>query len=221
MLSMGQSKAHHIPSTSRKRAGFSFYTLLCYLVKIFTIFLIAIGIVVLALWLIYQPETIKVSAVSASLSRFNLSSSSDHLAHNLTVGLSFRNPNRKYSIYYERVEAEAWYDGGNLQIGDLGLPRMFQGRKSTMPVRVNFDGGTAVAGRERQEVKQSYDREKAEGFFYFNLRFYLTVRLKMVVVKSVKFKPDVNCYLRIPATFNASAIVAGFNSTKCDVKSFS
>ncbi|KAG0489691.1 hypothetical protein HPP92_006554 [Vanilla planifolia] len=206
---------------SRGRESFNFYKLLCFSFKVFTLFLIFVGIIVLALWLIYQPLSIKVYANDASLLRFNLSSTGEKLAHNLTVELSFRNPNRKYSIYYERMDAQAWYAGGIQQIGSVGFPQLYQERKSTIPVRLGIEGESAVAAGNMEQVRQSYNREKGEGFFYVRVKIYATVRLKMIVVKSVKFKPDLDCFLRIPALFNATSTAAGFHPTECDVNNFS
>lgn len=197
------------------KCNLDLYSLLCTITKIITIFLIIIGIIVLALWLIYQPQSIKVYAESASLSTFNLSlfENSTLLAYDLAINFTFRNPNRKYSIYYQRLEAQALY--GGYQIGFMGFPPLRQKRKNTMPVTVRFEGRTAT------EAGDSYNREKGQGFFNVRVRMYATVRLKMIVVESVKFKPDVDCDLRIPAPGNSTSSAAGFVRTECDVNNFS
>lgn len=195
---------------------FDAYTLLCTFTKIATIFIIIIGIIVLVLWLVYQPQSIKIYAESASLSTFNLSGSL--LTYDLAVNFTFRNPNQKYSIYYQRLHAQAFY--GKYQIGFMDFPRLHQKRKNTMPVEMRFEGREAVIAGDGSAV-QSYNQEKAGGFFSVRLKMYVTVRLKMVLVKSVKFKPDVDCYLSIPAPGNATSLAAGFARTECDVNNFS
>ncbi|KAK8921329.1 hypothetical protein KSP39_PZI020896 [Platanthera zijinensis] len=162
-----------------------------------TIILIIIGIAVVALWLIFQPQSLKARAVAASLTTFNLSGPGEGvLGYNLTVKLAFRNPNTKYSMYYERIQM----------------------RKSTMPVSMRFLGAENVTG---DSVKRTYGREKGEGFFYVSVRVYTTVRLKMVLIKSVKFKPYIDCLLRMPVPANATSLAAGFAATQCDVRNFS
>ncbi|KAL0928842.1 hypothetical protein M5K25_000766 [Dendrobium thyrsiflorum] len=197
------------------KCNFDAYSLLCTITKIITIFLITIGIIVLALWLIYQPQSIKIYADSAELSTFSISlvDNKSLLAYDLAVNFTFRNPNRKYSIYYERIEARALYAG--YQIGSIGYPPLRQQRKDSMPVIARFDGRTAT------EAADSYNREKAEGFFHVRVKMYVTVRLKMIVIESVKFKPDVDCDLRIPAPGNSTSLAAGFVGTECDVNNFS
>ncbi|PKA51687.1 Putative syntaxin-24 [Apostasia shenzhenica] len=201
-----------------RRSGGAYYVL-CLLFRIITALIIAVGIVVLILWLVYNPESPKVFAESASLSRFALSGAGNGtLAYNLTVALSFRNPNKKYSFYYKSVVAEAFYDG--YQIGRTTFHRLHQGRKSTMPLGMKFEGETpAIAGDSG--LQGVYNREKGGGFFYVSLKIYATIRLKMIVVESVKFRPEVDCYLRIPAPANATSLAAGFARTECDVNGFS
>ncbi|XP_020594242.1 NDR1/HIN1-like protein 2 [Phalaenopsis equestris] len=195
--------------------NFDVYSLLCTITKVTTVFLIIIGVIVLALWLIYQPQSIKVYAESASLSTFNLSVVDNNtlLAYDLAVNFTFRNPNRKYSIYYERVDVQALY--GGYQIESMRLSPLRQQRKSSMPVGVRFEG------RRETAAGDNYGREKGEGFFRIRVKMYVTVRLKMIVVESVKFKPDVDCDLRVPAPGNSTSLAAGFVGTDCDVSNFS
>ncbi|KAG0499983.1 hypothetical protein HPP92_000055 [Vanilla planifolia] len=197
------------------------YSLICFFFKIFTTILIVVGIVVLALWLIYQPQSIKVYADTAVLSVFNLSNSGNHssLTYNLTLTLSFRNPNRKYDTNYERLNADASYSN-HLHLSSVALPRFRQNRKSTTLVSTRFEGRAEVPPGDRR-VEEAFGRERDEGFFGIRIRMYATLRLKMVVVQSVKFKPDVDCYLRIPSPTNATSLTAGFHSVECDVYNFS
>ncbi|KAK8928180.1 hypothetical protein KSP39_PZI017985 [Platanthera zijinensis] len=199
---------------------FDAYSLICAFTRITTIFIIIIGLIVLALWLIYQPQSIKVFAETASLSTFNLSAAGNDslLTYNVAVNFTFRNPNRKYSIYYERLDAQAFY--GAYRIGSMVFPRIYQRRKDTMPVSMALEGRVVVASGD-ESVAGSYSRAKGEGFFNVRVKMYVVVRLKMVVVKSVKFKPDVDCDLWIPAPGNATSLAAGFARTKCDVNNFS
>ncbi|KAK8971055.1 hypothetical protein KSP40_PGU016060 [Platanthera guangdongensis] len=211
-----------IPSNSTpssRSKDFSAYTILCIAFKMMTIILIIIGIAVVTLWLIFQPQSLKARAVAASLTTFDLSGPGDSiLGYNLTVRLTFRNPNAKYNMYYERMQAQAIYNR-QLLLATAHFPRMHQPRKSTMPVSMRFLGVENVTGDSA--VKRNYGREKGEGFFYVSIRVYTTVRLKMVLIESVKFKPYVDCLLRLPVPTNATSLAAGFTATQCDVRNFS
>lgn len=81
-----------------------------------------------------------------------------------------------------------------------------------------FEGRTLVIG---DTVRSTFDREKGEGWFYIDLKMYLKVRLKMLIVQSVEYRPDVSCSLRLPAPGNSTSAAAGFAVTDCNVDSFS
>ncbi|KAH7685539.1 Late embryogenesis abundant protein LEA-2 subgroup domain-containing protein [Dioscorea alata] len=199
-----------------RRHEFKPYTLLCTAFKIFTLVLITIGIIVLCLWLIYQPQTLKIHVQSANLTLFNLSPSNLTLYYNLSVNLTVRNPNQKYNLYFKRIEADALYSGSRFDF--LLLPLYKQGRKNTTTLVFRFQGQNVVNG---DTVRSTFDREKGEGWFYIDLKMYLKVRLKMLIVQSVEYRPDVSCSLRLPAPGNSTSAAAGFAVTECNVESFS
>ncbi|XP_039118475.1 NDR1/HIN1-like protein 10 [Dioscorea cayenensis subsp. rotundata] len=199
-----------------RRHEFKPYTLLCTAFKIFTLVLITIGIIVLCLWLIYQPQTLKIHVQSANLTLFNLSASNLTLYYNLSVNLTVRNPNQKYNLYFKRIEADALYNGPRFDF--LLLPLYKQGRKNTTTLVFRFQGQNLVNG---DTVRSTFDREKGEGWFYIDLKMYLKVRLKMLIVQSVEYRPDVSCSLRLPAPGNSTSAAAGFAVTECNVDSLS
>lgn len=123
------------------------YALLCHAFRALTLALIAVGVVALVLWLVYQPSSLKAYVDSAQLTRFDLDNSgtqTHQLRYNLTVGVSIRNPNRKQAVLYRRLDAVALYGGEWL--GYVDFPRARQERRSTMEVRPSFRGQAALAG---------------------------------------------------------------------------
>ncbi|KAJ0972744.1 hypothetical protein J5N97_020703 [Dioscorea zingiberensis] len=192
------------------------YTLLCTAFKIFTLVLITVGLIVLLLWLIYQPKTLKIQVQDASLSRFNLSSSNLTIYPNLTLNITMRNPNQKYNVNFKRIEADAFYNGA--RFGFLILPNFRLDKKNTTTLVFSYVTPAVLIG---DTVRTTFNREKSEGFFYIDLKMYLKVRLKMLIVQSVEYRPDVTCSLRLPAPGNATSAAVGFAVTECDVESFS
>ncbi|CAM0883712.1 unnamed protein product [Alopecurus aequalis] len=192
------------------------YALLCAAFRAFTLALIAVGVVILVLWLVFQPRTLKAYVDSAQLTRFDLATADNgtttQLQYNLTVTLSIRNPNRKQAVVYQRLEAVALYGGE--QFGYMSFPRMRQERKSTMEIRPSFDGQISVAAKV-------FGQEKGEGFFSINVKLYLRARLHVAIVNSVEYSPDVDCYIRVPDPGNTMAVAQGFAATECHVDDFS
>ncbi|PAN27428.2 hypothetical protein PAHAL_5G079300 [Panicum hallii] len=91
-----------------------------------------IGALALLIWLIYRPRTIQVAVATATLSRFDLNttaSTTPVLSYNLTAVLSFSNPNRRVSIYYDKLQAAGLYQGE--RFGRAALPVSFQGTRRT------------------------------------------------------------------------------------------
>ncbi|KAG0540272.1 hypothetical protein BDA96_03G394700 [Sorghum bicolor] len=196
------------------------YALFCHAFRVLTLVLIALGVVALVLWLVYQPSNLKAYVDSAQLTRFDLATDANGtgtqlLRYNLTVGVSIRNPNRKQAVLYRRLDAVAFY--GGQRFGYVDFPRMRQDRKSTMEVRPSFHGQAAFATGEAA----LFGREKEEGFFGINVKLHTRVRLKVIIVNSVEYRPDVDCYIRVPDPSNATAVALGFTPTQCHVDDFS
>ncbi|KAG2560188.1 hypothetical protein PVAP13_8KG043500 [Panicum virgatum] len=86
------------------------YALLCRAFRALTLVFIALGVVALVLWLVYQPRSLKVSVDSTQLTRFDLTDNgTGRMRYDLTVGVSVRNPNWKQAVLYRRLEAVALY----------------------------------------------------------------------------------------------------------------
>ncbi|GJM92466.1 hypothetical protein PR202_ga08942 [Eleusine coracana subsp. coracana] len=168
------------------------YSLFCLAFRVFTLVLIVLGIVALVLWLVYQPTRLKAYVDSASVTRFDLVDNGTRLQFNLTVAVSIRNPNRKQAVLYRQLEAVALYGGE--QFGYVDLPQMRQEHKSTTEIRPSFQGQAPGAG----VVAALFGREKEVGFFNINVKLHTRVRLKFIIVNSVEYKPDVDCYIRFP-----------------------
>lgn len=190
------------------------YALLCRAFRVLTVALIAVGVVALVLWLVFQPSSLKAYVDSAALTRFDLGNGT-RLNYNLTVAVSIRNPNRKQAVLYRRLEAVALYGGE--RFGYVDFPRTRQERKSTMEIRLSFHGQGVLAAA----AAASFGREKEEGFFNINVKLHTRVRLKVILVNSVEYRPDVDCYISVPDPNNASAVAQGFTATQCHVDDFS
>ncbi|RWR82288.1 hypothetical protein CKAN_01100300 [Cinnamomum micranthum f. kanehirae] len=109
--------------------------LLSALIKFIAIFIILSGIATVVLWIILSPSKMKVHVEKASLMQFNLTNGAT-LNYNLTLEMSVRNPNKKIGVYYDRMEARAYYDG--YRFGFVPLPTFYQENKNTTTLYPNF-----------------------------------------------------------------------------------
>ncbi|CAA7396841.1 unnamed protein product [Spirodela intermedia] len=182
--------------------------LLCTLFKFLLSIIITLGIIVLVLWLVFRPNEGKVYVEKAALSQFSLTNGT--LAYNLSMDISIRNPNRRISLYYDYIEAVAYYDDS--RFGFTTLPTFYQGHKNTSMLYPVFKGQQVVLGNSAT----TFNRENTEGFFYVKVDINTKVRYKVWFIKSNKYKPHAECKLKLPAP-GSSAV---FEKTKCDVDLF-
>ncbi|PKA65380.1 Putative syntaxin-24 [Apostasia shenzhenica] len=189
-----------------------FGCLLCTLFKILASLIITLGVIVLILWLVFRPNELKVYVDDAALTTFNLTDSSA-LRYNLTLAVSIRNPNSRISIYYDRFEAQALYDGNRFGF-DGSLPLFFQGHKNTTVVNPRFAGQAVALGA----VAGTFEREKGEGSFNVEVKMEASIRLKVKFVKVGHFKPKFDCKVKLPAPpAKGGPPAPAFERTRCDV----
>ncbi|KAL8039868.1 hypothetical protein ABFX02_10G064400 [Erythranthe guttata] len=182
----------------------------CVFQIIFTI-LIIVGLAVLIIWLIFRPSTVKFYAADATLTQFSLDNSTLH--YNLALNLTIRNPNKRIGIYYDQIEARAFYHGQ--RFSTVQLPNFYQGHKNTTSQIAEFKGQQIVL-LGTKEMKD-YNEEKISGRYEIDVKLYLKIRLKFRFVKSWRVKPKIDCDLKIPLTSNGTAAASGvYEPERCD-----
>jgi Late embryogenesis abundant protein len=165
-------------------------------------------------WLIFQPHQIRAYVDTATLSTFSLSntSSASSLTYNFNLTLSLRNPNRRIRIYYDRLSADAFYNGLQLGPTDTNFDPFFQHTKNTTVVYPAF------AGKEdnlTEGVINVFNKEKKEGAYNLQVKLRSKLRYKLWFVKVHGFKPKINCWIRFPLMADGNASPAPFS--KCHV----
>ncbi|KAG0488003.1 hypothetical protein HPP92_006555 [Vanilla planifolia] len=201
------------PQYHRPRRASPLGCLLCTLLKIFVPIVIIIGVAAFVLWLVFRPNELKVHVEDARLSQFNLTNG-NKLQYRLDLNVSVRNPNKKLGFYYDLIEAVAIYDDNRFAF--TPLPTFYQGHKNTTILRPTFSSQAVVLVGSATET---YAREKADGFYNIEVKFYTRVRVKAGRFKSRHLKPKFDCDLRLPAPPSAgnSGPTPAFQRTKCDV----
>lgn len=70
----------------------------------------------------------------------------------------------------------------------------------------------AVGGSEVED----FNREKTEGIFSVDVKIYARIRFKVGPFKTIRYKPHVECELKLPLRAAGSS-ATGFTRTKCDI----
>lgn len=180
--------------------------------KLIVTAVVAIGLAVLILWLIFRPNRIKFHVTDASLTKFNLSAD-NNLHYNLALNITIRNPNERIGIYYDRIEARPLLEGERFD-NDF-LPTFYQGHENTTVLRHVFEGQHLVVlgGDERSD----FDEQKRAGVYDIDVKLYLRIRFKVGKVKSWRMKPKIKCDLKVPLSADGKTPAVGFKRTKCDL----
>ncbi|KAL0309443.1 UNVERIFIED_CONTAM: NDR1/HIN1-like protein 2 [Sesamum calycinum] len=161
--------------------------------------LVIVGVIVFVCWLVFRPNTVKFYATDASLTQFNLNNNST-LHFNLALNLTIRNPNRRIGIYYDKIEALAFYQGQ--RFSSVDLQPFYQGKKSTDYLNAEFRGQNIVLLGNKE--MSNYNDDRTSGMYDIDVKLYMRIRLKFWFVKSTKVKPKIDCDLKIPLSSNGT-----------------
>ncbi|GAB2272126.1 yls9-like [Dionaea muscipula] len=183
---------------------------LCCIISVIFSILFVIGLVVLVFWLIVHPHEIKFHATSASLTQFSLASTTDILSYNVAVNFTVRNPNRHIRIYYDQIDARAYYK--DQIFGTTGLQGFYQGHKNTSDL-----GPAAFSGQNVLELTSGqvsdFNTERSNGVFPIQVKLFLRVRFRLGIFKTGHYKPEVECDLKVP--LDGASTDFTFQSTRC------
>ncbi|OVA07129.1 Late embryogenesis abundant protein [Macleaya cordata] len=135
-----------------------------------TVFLI-IGAITFILWLVIRPHLPEFRVESASLSNFNVSSS--QLNANWEIGFFVRNPNKKMTIFYDRIEGSVFYKDDSL--ADNSLAPFYQSKKNQTTITAKFTALTSYVD-DRTVKEMVGDRNRGE--VNFNVRMLAWVRFR-------------------------------------------
>ncbi|KAJ9181309.1 hypothetical protein P3X46_009449 [Hevea brasiliensis] len=202
------SNTYHRPGRS-SGCGCGCCLLSC-LLKIIITIVVVVGLAVLIFWLIVRPNKVKFHVTDATLSEFNFATNNT-LYYNLSLNISVRNPNKKIGIYYDSIDARAFY--GDQRFGNDSLTPFYQGHKNTSILTPAFQGQEVMPlGEGLTQFKQ----ETTTGVYSIDVKLYLRIRFKVGKIKTGKFKPKIECDLKVPLSANGT-VTTPIETTKCDL----
>ncbi|KAI4348895.1 hypothetical protein L6164_009561 [Bauhinia variegata] len=196
---------------SRDRSCFC--CLFGFLWKLLLSLIVIAGLAILIFWLVVQPRSFKFYVSDAQLTQFEYNSTTLH--YNLALNFTARNPNKKLSIYYDKVEGRAFYDGNRFATADVitHLNSFRQYKKSTNAMSGEFKGQHVLPSLDQTR----FNNEKNNDAFDIDVKLYFRIRFRLGDVISRDYHPKATCELKnIPLSSNTTT-ATGFQLTKCDV----
>lgn len=187
----------------------------CIFKILFTI-LVAVGIAVLVFWLVLRPHAVRFHVDDAKLTVFNLSdaAANRNLNYDLALNISVRNPNRKIGVYYDRIEARAFFDGQ--RFSSVEIDNFYQGHKNTSFLAAEFKGSQLLFGLDA-DGQSDFAEQKRSGVFEVDVKLYLRVRFKIGIVKTWRFKPRIKCEIKVPIAADGTTTTTAFQRTQCGI----
>ncbi|KAG5084000.1 hypothetical protein JHK82_054166 [Glycine max] len=183
--------------------------------KILVALIVLVGLAVLIFWLVVQPRYFKFYVTEADLTQFDYYSNNNTLHYNMVLNFTARNPNKKLSIYYDKVEALAFYEDVRFANYSVITPmnsfRQYKKSSSTMSAVLS---GQQVLPLDNDLVSE-LNQDKIGGVYEIYVKLYFRIRFRLGDVKTRRFKPKVKCDAKVP--LRTMGNVTLFQTTKCDV----
>ncbi|KAI7990968.1 NDR1/HIN1-like protein 10 [Camellia lanceoleosa] len=205
------SKTSHRPGRSHRGCGCC-GCLFALIFKILITLIFIAGIVVLVFWLVFRPNKVKFYVTDATLTQFDLNTTTNNLYYDLSLNLTICNPNKHIGIYYDRLDARVYYE--DQRFTAESLTPFYQGHKNTTELGFVFKSQNMVSLQSSEIAK--YDSEKSSGSYSIDMKLYLTVRFKLRSVKTPKFKPKIECDLKVPLASNGN-VSGSFETVRCGI----
>ncbi|KAG6667183.1 hypothetical protein I3843_01G078900 [Carya illinoinensis] len=136
-----------------------------------TILLLLLGVTALTLWLVYRPHKPQFKVVGASIYDFN-TTTPQVISTTMQFTVVTRNPNKRLSIYYDRLSVFVSYKDQAIT-PQVMLPPLFHEKHSTVVVSPVVGGGTVPVS---VEVANGLMMDEAYGVV--GLRLVLMGRLR-------------------------------------------
>jgi hypothetical protein len=137
----------------------------------------------------------------------------------MVLNFTAHNPNKKLGIYYDNVEAQAFYEGSRFANVDvITYKNSFrQDKKKSDPMSGIFSGQKLLM-LDNDQVSE-FNMDKNVGVYDIHVKLYFRIRFKLGDSISHMYKPKVKCDLKaaLRSSNNATFTFTRILPTKCDV----
>jgi hypothetical protein len=189
----------------------NFCKLLFGLVVLFGIITIILFLIVLRL-----PHRFKFNVTKAELTQFDYDNNTLH--YNMVLNFTTRNPNKEISIYYDEVEARAFYEESrfaNVEVIKQYKNSFRQHKKSSDSMSGVFSGQQLLM-LNNDQISQ-FNKDKSVGVFDIHVKLNFRIRFRLGFVISHKYRPEVKCDIKVPLSSSKNIETFTFTSNKCKV----
>ncbi|XP_054799385.1 NDR1/HIN1-like protein 6 [Prosopis cineraria] len=199
----------HSKPPKRKRSCLCKF--LCWIFSLLLILIVAVGITVGIIYLVFRPKFPKFSIDQLQVVEFNLTGTdSNNLSATFDARITATNPNKKIGIYYEGgSRIESWYEETKLAIGSF--PKFYQGHRNTTSLSVLMTGQTQDASGLFTRLQQ---QQQETGNIPLRLKVKQPVRVKLGKLKLFKVKFRVRCTLIVDSLTSQDGIKIQSSSCK-------
>ncbi|KAK9079094.1 hypothetical protein SSX86_000764 [Deinandra increscens subsp. villosa] len=182
------------------------------LIRLIAIVLLAlivlVGLTVLIIWLTIKPKKLVYSIDDGSIHNYNLSNA-NHLNATYNFILRAYNPNKKVSVYYDKVDIVVMYDDDTLSRGTIDP--FHQPKRNATRFKLNLASHDVPL---RDDVAREIKTERSSGRVEMTVKLKARIRFKVGAWKSRHYHMKVSC---APIMVHFSTSSKGFQRTICDV----
>ncbi|PNX87486.1 late embryogenesis abundant protein [Trifolium pratense] len=186
--------------------------------KLLLALVVLFGLTILIFYLIVQPRPFKFYVAKAELNQFDYVNNTLH--YNMVLNFTAHNPNKKLSIYYDKVEAQASYEGSRFANVDVitHMKSFRQNKKSSNPMSGVFSGHKLLVLNNDQISK--FNKDKNVGIYDIYVKLYFRIRFKLGDSITRTYKPKVKCDLTVPLRtgYETNFTFIRLIPTKCSVE---
>ncbi|KAK7378848.1 hypothetical protein VNO80_04296 [Phaseolus coccineus] len=183
--------------------------------KLLVALIVLVGLAILIFWLVVQPRSFKFHVTEADLTQFEYNTNNNTLHYNMVLNFTARNPNKKLSIYYDKVEALAFYEDARFSNYDVitHMNSFRQYTKSSSPMSAVFSGHRVLT-LDNEQISE-LNQDKNDGVYDIYVKLYFRIRFKLGDVISRHLKPKVKCDLKVPMSKIGTLTL--FRTTTCSI----
>ncbi|XP_014524107.1 NDR1/HIN1-like protein 12 [Vigna radiata var. radiata] len=177
-----------------------------------TVFLLLLGIILLILWLAYHPSKPRFTVASAAVYGLN-ATTPPLISISMQFNVVIRNPNRRVSIYFDRLSAYVSYRNQPIT-PHVMLPPLFLDKHSAVSLSPEI-GGVPVPVSE--EVTNGLVMDESYGVVGVKLVLYGRLRWKAGDINSAHYGLYVKCDVLMGLKKGIMGQVPLLGSPVCDV----
>ncbi|XP_076907138.1 uncharacterized protein At1g08160-like [Bidens hawaiensis] len=182
------------------------------LIRIIAIVLLAlivlVGLTILIIWLTIKPKKLVYSIDDASINNYNMSNT-NHLNATYNFILRAYNPNKKVSIYHDKVDIAVLYDDETISRGTIHP--FHQPKRNATRFKLNLASHDMSLP---DVVARDLKTERSSGQVEMAVNLKARIRFKVGGWKSRHYHMKVSC---APIMVHFSSSSKGFQRTICDV----